>query len=58
MDNDLRQYLEQMEMRIYERIEKSETNLLSAFHRWVRSMEIRVRNNTSTVGGFDERLAD
>jgi hypothetical protein len=46
----LKSYIEQ-------RSEKVETNLLSAFHAWARSMEIRVRNAGSMVTGFDERLA-
>lgn len=47
---DLQKYIDQ-------RSEKIETNLLSAFHGWARSMEIRVRNSGSMVTGFDERLA-
>jgi hypothetical protein len=53
MDNELKQYLAEMEgrlntrveaveERINARIEKSETNLLTAFHGWARAMEIRV----------------
>lgn len=61
MDEELRQYLAAMEARMNERmektVEKTETKLLTAFHRWSRAMEIRVRNNTSAVYGFDERLA-
>jgi hypothetical protein len=57
MDDELKQYLGAMETRINERIEKTETKLLTVFHRWSRSMEIRVRNNSSSVAGFDERLA-
>ncbi len=57
MDSELKQYLEAMEARINERIEKTETKLLTAFHRWSRSMEVRVRHNSSAVAGFDERLA-
>jgi hypothetical protein len=37
--------------------EKVETKLLSAFHGWARSMEIRVRGSSQSVMGFDERLA-
>jgi hypothetical protein len=43
MDHELKQYLEAMEERLNARIEKVETNLLTAFHGWARSMEIRVR---------------
>ena len=38
------------------RSEKVETNLLTAFHGWARSMEIRVRGSSTIVSGFDERL--
>jgi len=38
-------------------IEKSETNLLRAFHGWARSMEIRVRGISAVSTGFEERLA-
>jgi hypothetical protein len=37
-------------------IEKTETNLLRAFHGWARSMEIRVRSGATSIAGFDERL--
>ena len=57
MDDDLKQYLEAIEARINARIEKTETTLLRAFHGWSRSMEIRVRHSSSSVAGFDERLA-
>ncbi len=45
-----------LEERLLARIEKSETNLLRAFHGWGRGMEIRQRNVTGAVSGFDERL--
>jgi hypothetical protein len=48
---------ESMETRLNARIEKTETNLLTAFHGWSRSMEIRVRSVSGMVTGFDERLA-
>ena len=65
MDNELKQYLTEMEGRLVEgiegrldaRIEKVETNLLTAFHGWARSMEIRVRGVSGATAGFDERLA-
>jgi len=37
-------------------IEKTETNLLRAFHNWARPMEIRVRESDTKVAGFDLRL--
>ena len=57
MDQELKQYLEAMESRTNARIEKAETNLLTAFHGWARSMEIRVRSVSTMTAGFDERLA-
>jgi hypothetical protein len=57
MDQELKQYLEAMETRLEARIEKVETSLLGAFYGWARPMEIRVNGMTSTVMGFDERLA-
>ena len=64
MDQELKQYLEAMEARtaamerrLEARIEKVETNLLSAFHGWARGMEIRVRGVSGMATGFDERLA-
>jgi hypothetical protein len=61
MDNELKQYLMEMEgrfnKRLDERIEKAETNLLGAFHGWARAMEIRVRGVSGVTSGFDERLA-
>jgi hypothetical protein len=57
MDAELRTYLEAMEERVNSRIEKSETNLLTAFHGWARAMEIRVRGVSTMAIGYDERLA-
>jgi len=61
MDNELKQHLIDMEgrfnKRFDKRIEKAETNLLTAFHGWARSMEIRVRGVSAVTTGFDERLA-
>jgi hypothetical protein len=71
MDQELKQYLDSNFARMDERfgtadekfvdlekrIEKVETSLLGAFYGWARPMEIRVNGMTSTVMGFDERLA-
>jgi hypothetical protein len=46
-----------MEVRIAELVEKSENNLLRAFHGWARAMEIRVRGVSSVAVGFEERLS-
>ena len=57
MDDELKEHLAALESRLTERIERTETKLLAAFHGWARSMEIRVRNTAVTVSGFDERLS-
>ena len=57
MDPDLKAYLVAMEERLNARIEKTETNLLTAFHGWARAMEIRVRGVSTMSTGYDERLA-
>ena len=57
MDEELKQYLVAMDTRLAQGTERTETKLLSAFHGWARSMEIRVRNSSVSVAGFDERLA-
>ena len=38
---------------IYDRIERTENNLLSAFYGWARTMEVKVRS----LHAFDERLS-
>jgi hypothetical protein len=40
-----------------EAVRQIETNLLSAFHTWARTYEVRSRSVSSAVVGFDERLA-
>ena len=57
MDQELKSYLDAMEVRMVERIEKSENNLVRAFHGWARSMEIRVRGVSGVALGFEERLS-
>ena len=61
MESRLNVGIDAMESRLNDRIVQtvgqSETKLLTAFHRWSRSMEIRVRNSSHSVEGFDERLA-
>jgi hypothetical protein len=60
MDQELKQYLDkrfdELETRLEARIEKTETNLLTAFHGWARPMELRVGNMTTIVMGFEERM--
>jgi hypothetical protein len=57
MDEELKKYLDTMKSELRADIEKSETNLLRAFHGWARSMEIRVRGISAVSTGFEERLA-
>lgn len=38
-------------------VEKSETNLLSAFHGWARTMEIKVRGVSAGMVWAEERLS-
>lgn len=61
METRLLTHAEQMERRMMEyvdkRVEKVETSLLSAFHGWSRTMEIRTRLASSTASALDERLA-
>jgi chaperonin cofactor prefoldin len=41
---------------IEERIEATETKLLSAFHNWAQTFEVRARGTSAAVREFDERL--
>ncbi len=67
MDPDLQQALAQLEGRLTaridaaenrmeERIETTETKLLSAFHNWAQTFEVRARGTSAAVREFDERL--
>jgi hypothetical protein len=49
VDTGLRTYIE-------ERIEATETKLLSAFHNWAQTFEVRARGTSAAVREFDERL--
>jgi hypothetical protein len=52
MDDETKNALEGMGTRILERIEATETKLLSAFHGWARPIETRMRS----LPAIDERL--
>jgi len=39
-----------------ERIEATETKLLTAFHNWAQTFEVRARGVSAAVREFDERL--
>ena len=53
--------LDASEQRILDAIragnQEIETKVLTAFHGWARSHEIRVRGAVTLVSGFDERLS-
>ena len=72
MDPELQQALAQFEGRlntridavetrlrtyIEERSEMTETKLLTAFHNWAQTFEVRARGTSAAVREFDERLA-
>jgi len=42
---------------IEQRIERAETTLLTEFHKWARTHEVRSRGVSAAVVGFDERLS-
>ena len=54
---DLMDMEERLIKHVDQRSERVENKLLSAFHGWARSMEIRVRGVGAVAMGFDERLA-
>jgi hypothetical protein len=71
VDPELQQALSQLEGRlaaridgvetrlrtyIEERSEETETKLLSAFHNWAQTFEVRARGTSAAVREFDERL--
>jgi hypothetical protein len=60
MDAELKQALVDMETRIYqhvdERLENTETKLLTAFHNWAQTYEVRARGTVTVVREFEERL--
>jgi hypothetical protein len=49
--------LEASELRLLERIEKTETTLLKEFRKWAVRFEAVVRVNEASVVGFNARLA-
>jgi len=60
MDAELKQALVDMETRIYqhvdERLENTETKLLTAFHNWAQTYEARARGTVTSVHAFEDRL--
>jgi hypothetical protein len=57
MDNELKQYLESMEVRLRAHTEAVETRLLGEFWKWARTTDARYRQHQSTVTSLDERVA-
>jgi hypothetical protein len=57
MDNEIKAELEAMEMRLLERIERTETTLLKEFRKWAAPIDASLRINKAYSIGFDERLA-
>jgi hypothetical protein len=49
VETGLRTYIE-------ERSEATETKLLSAFHNWAQTFEVRARGTSAALREFDERL--
>jgi chromosome segregation ATPase len=56
--------LDRVEVQVYDRIERVETNLLTAFHNWARPTEVKMRASLvkmdalgNQVGGFEERMS-
>ena len=60
MDDGTKQALEAMETRILERLEQTETRLLSAFHGWSTTMELRLKSLPATeqrLSVLEDRLS-
>jgi hypothetical protein len=58
-DNDKRWITETIGVKLDEmgeRMEAMETRLLTEFHRWAQTYEVRVRGTTRAVVDFEERL--
>jgi hypothetical protein len=59
-ENRLRTCVDGVETRlrtyIEERSEATETKLLSAFHNWAQTFEVRARGTSAAVREFDERV--
>ena len=49
--------LEQVRIELLERIEKVETNLLTAFRNWSRGLETRHKVHDILVHSYDDRIA-
>ena len=60
MDEDLKKYLEAMEGRLLQHVsqecEKVETKLLTEFHKWGRTSDMRTRQAITDTGILGERM--
>jgi hypothetical protein len=56
LEGRLTAHIDAAENRMEERIETTETKLLSAFHNWAQTFEVRARGTSAAVREFDERL--
>jgi chromosome segregation ATPase len=53
---DLHGEINELRTEVRSGLERVETNLLTAFHQWAQTYEIRARGTTSAVHEFDQRL--
>jgi len=53
MDEDLKTYLEAMEGRLREHIERVETSLLTEFRKWSSPLEMRVKSHALALRALD-----
>jgi len=51
-----KQWIQEGLKSVLNQIEATETRLLTAFHDWARTYEVRARGVTTAVAGFEERL--
>ncbi|HLK22032.1 MAG TPA: hypothetical protein VKT81_23950 [Bryobacteraceae bacterium] len=60
LESRIYQHVGNLESRIYqhvdERLEHTETKLLTAFHNWAQTYEVRARGTSAAVREFEERL--
>ena len=53
---DLHGEINELRAEVRTGLERVETNLLTAFHQWAQTYEIRARGTTAAVHEFDQRL--
>jgi len=53
LQTELKALEERLKAHTEEQLERLETKLLTAFHGWARSIEIRVRTDEATAHGVD-----